>query len=106
LAIQDYSPKENWFSYASGGNKRKKTVSNCLRNKKRFVLFPNRKDHIYYRCYQIKQKIFIIGNSRLYFIRGLKARNAISDFYERFFVFLKTSMGWAEGEPCSFSLFS
>jgi len=60
-------------------------------------LFPNRKDHIYYRCFQIKKKIFIIGNIRCDFIRGLKARNAISDFYERFFIFLifgPIMVGW------------
>jgi len=66
----------------------KKTVSNCMRNKERFLLFPNRKDHIYYKCFQITKKIFIIGNSGCHFLRGLKARNAISDSYEGFFVFL------------------
>ncbi len=87
LAIQDYSKKEIWSFHPSRANKRKKTVSNCLRNKKRFVLFPNRKDHIYYKCFQIKKKIFIIGNSCCHFVRGLKARNAISHSYEGFFVF-------------------
>ncbi len=62
LAIQDYSPKKIWFFHHSRANKREKTVSNCLRNKKRFLLFPNRKDRIYYKCFQIKKKIFIIGN--------------------------------------------
>ncbi len=75
-------PKKNFGCHPSWANKRKKTVSNCLRNKKRFLLFPNRKDHIYYRCFQIKKKIFIIGNSCYHFIRGLKARNAINDSYE------------------------
>ncbi len=79
--------KQIWSFHPSGANKRKKTVSNCLRNKKRFLLFPNRKDHIYYKCFQIKKKIFIIGNSCCHFVRVLKARNAISHSYEGFFVF-------------------
>ncbi len=60
-------------------------------------LFPNRKDHIYYKCFQIKKKILIIGNSGCHFLRGLKARNAISDSYEGFFVFLifgPSMVGW------------
>jgi hypothetical protein len=80
-------PKNNLVFILLGANKRKKTVSNCLRNKKRFLLFPNRKDHIYYKCFQIKKKIFIIRDSRCHFVRGLKARNAISDSYEGVFVF-------------------
>ncbi len=73
--------KQIWFFHPSRANKREKTVSNCLRNEKRFLLFPNRKDHIYYRCFKIKKKIFIIGNSCSHFVRGRKARNAISDSY-------------------------
>ncbi len=92
-----FPKKQIWFFHASGANKRKKTISNCLRNKKRFLLFPNRKDHIYYKCFQIKKKIFIIGNSCCHFVRVLKARNAISDSYVGFFVFLifgPSMVGW------------
>jgi hypothetical protein len=83
--------------HPSRANKRKKTVSNYLRNKNRSLLFSNRKDHIYYRCFQIKKKIFIIHNSRCHFVRELKARSAISDCYEGFFVFLifgPSFVGW------------
>ncbi len=86
------------------------------------------KDHIYYKRFQIKKKIFIIGNSCCHFVRGLAKK-----CHEGFFVFLifgPTMLGWPweslelgkgvfflfkkkklvwdgqRWEPCSFSLFS
>ncbi len=75
-------PQKKIGFHPSGANKMKKTVSNCLRNKKRVPFVPKQKrQHLLQVFPNKKENIYYIGNSRRDFIRGLKAKNAINDSY-------------------------
>jgi hypothetical protein len=68
------------------GKQEEKKVSNCLKNKRRFPFFPNRKEDIY-TC-----------DSHCPFVRGLNARHGMSGFYDELFIFKFLDLVWGGHE--------